>query len=309
MEYRNGKRYYTMSQYCGERFGGRIVKIPLFSGCSCPNRDGTRGTGGCTFCLFTNDKDSKCLSEQYRLGCAHLLEKWPGARPVAYFQEGSNTHLPPDRLAALLGEVSSLPGLAGIRVATRADCVDREKAALLAGFQQSRGIPVEIELGLQTVHDSTAASLNRCHSYREFCEGISLLRERGLYTCIHLINGLPGETHGMMRESARMAGALRPGGVKLHMLHLLQGTPLAKQYRAEPFPLMTREEYAFVVCDQLALLPPDTVIERLTGDGPADALIAPLWTRQKRAVLNLIDQTLARRDIRQGMLWQEKEPL
>lgn len=180
---------------------------------------------------------------------------------------------------------------------------------MLAKFQQSHGLPVEIELGLQTVHDRTASALNRCHSFAEFCAGFSLLREAGLYICVHLINGLPGETPEMMLESARAAGALRPGGIKLHMLHLLRATPLAARYAQEPFPLLSREEYVSVVCGQLERLPPDTVVERLTGDGAADALIAPLWTRNKRAVLNLIDRTLARRGTCQGALWRESEPV
>ena len=304
MQYQNGKRYYTMSQYCRARYGGRIVKVPLLSGCTCPNRDGSRGSGGCAFCSFTPRNISKGISEQYQEGCAHLLSKWPNARPVAYFQEGSNTHLPAPSLAALLAEAAALPEAAGIRIATRADCIDREKAEMLAEFQQSRGLPVEIELGLQTVHDRTAAALNRCHSFAEFCAGFSLLREAGLYICIHLINGLPGETPEMMLESARAAGALRPGGIKLHMLHLLRATPLAARYAQEPFPLLSREEYVSVVCGQLERIPPDTVVERLTGDGAADALIAPLWTRNKRAVLNLIDWTLARRGTCQGALWR-----
>ncbi len=300
MDYRNGKRYLTMSQYCEGRYGGRIVKIPLSSGCSCPNRDKTRGTGGCAFCWMPPQESIGSLSEQYQIGCGRLLPKWPNARPVGYFQDYSNTHLPVRRLAALLWEAASLPGIAGLRLATRADCVDREKAALLFEVQQKTGLPVEIELGLQTVHDKTAEQLNRCHSFCEFVAGYSLLQDAGLYLCVHLINGLPGETPEMMVESARTLAALRPGGVKLHMLHLLRDTALARRYRETPFPLLSREEYVGIVCRQLEELPPETVIERLTGDGAADALLEPEWTRGKRAVLNLIDQQLARRNTRQG---------
>lgn len=306
MRYRNGKRYYTMAQYCEERYGGRIVKIPLDWASGCPNRDGTRGTGGCSFCLFPQRNYIAELSEQYSEGLERLAGKWPGARTVAYLQQGSNTHHPPQRLRLLLEETLQLPGLAGIRIATRADCIDREKAALLAQAQRESGLPVEVELGLQTACDRTAAALNRCHSFAEFCRSASLLREEGLYVCVHLINGLPGETPGQMLESARRAGELA-NGVKLHMLHLLRGTPLARRYAQEPFALLSREEYVAVVCGQIGLLPPDVVVERLTGDGPADALIAPLWTRDKRRVLNAIDRELARRDITQGSLLGGRE--
>lgn len=307
MHYRNGKRYYTMAQYCGERYGGRIVKIPLDWGSSCPNRDGTCSVGGCSFCLFPNRINVENISEQYNKGLARLAGKWPGARPVAYLQQGSNTHHPPQRLRALLEETARLPGLAGIRIATRADCVDPERVEILDRVRQESGLPVEIELGLQTAFDGTAAALNRGHSFEAFCQGFTLLRERRFYLCVHLINGLPGETPAQMCESVRRVAALYPDGVKLHMLHLLRGTLLAQRYQREPFPLLEREEYVAVVCEQIGLLPPDVVIERLTGDGAADALIAPLWTRDKRRVLNAIDRELVHRDITQGSLRGRKE--
>lgn len=165
---------------------------------------------------------------------------------------------------------------------------------------------IELELGLQTVFDSTAKTINRCHNFAEFCEGLLRLKDKKLYTCVHLINGLPQETPEMMLESAKTLATLHPDGIKLHMLHLLEGTQLAKAYKTSQFPLLSQKEYVSIVCEQLRYFAPDTVIERLTGDGDRKALIAPLWTLNKRSVLNAIDGELARRDIWQGDLWEDK---
>lgn len=304
MHYLNGKRYYTMAQYCRQRFGGRIVKIPLYSGFSCPNRDGAKGTGGCTFCSGGAEavSESLPLPAQYYAGLASA-GKWQDAKPVAYFQSFSNTYAPIERVEALLSEALALKP-AGIRLATRADCIDRNMAGLLARFAQKTVL--ELELGLQTVHDTTAQLINRGHTFAEFCEGFYRLKQHGLYICVHLINGLPQETPGMMLTSAKTLAALRPGGIKLHMLHVLSGTPLAETYRQREFPLLAQQAYVDVVCGQLRYFHPETVIERLTGDGDKKTLIAPVWTRNKRGVLNAIDGALARQNIRQGDLWEDR---
>lgn len=308
MQYLNGKRYFTMSQYCSRKFGSRIAKIPLSSGMTCPNRDGAKGTGGCSFCSGAGGGEfSPCtglsLEDQYNAGLP-LINKWKSAKPVAYFQSFSNTYAPVEQVRKLLSESLSLEGLAGIRIATRADCIDKKIAELLDEFSEKT--VVEIELGLQTVFDSTAKGINRCHSFEEFCEGFSLLKDKNLYTCVHLINGLPQETPEMMLESAKTLAMLRPNGIKLHMLHILEGTQLAQEYQINKFPMLSQKEYVSIVCDQLRYFAPDTVIERLTGDGARRSLIAPLWTLNKRSVLNDIDGELARRDIWQGDLWEDK---
>ncbi len=303
MQYLNGKRYYTMAQYCRRRFGGRVVKIPLDPGLTCPNRDGTKGTGGCTFCAGGERAlEQQSLSAQYQTGLA-LADKWPDAKPVAYFQGFSNTYAPIERVEAMLNEALALHP-AGIRLATRADCINGTMAALLARFAQKTVL--ELELGLQTVHDSTARAINRGHTFAEFREGFGLLKQHDIYTCVHLINGLPQEIPDMMLASAKALAALRPGGVKLHMLHLISNTPLAESWGQSAFPLLSQEEYVEIVCAQLRYFHPETVIERLTGDGDKKTLIAPLWTRNKRGVLNAIDGALARQNIRQGDLWGEQ---
>lgn len=303
MQYLNGKRYYTMAQYCRQRFGGRIIKIPLSSGMSCPNRDGVKGTGGCTFCSSDVEfsKEKMPLSVQYDAGLTSA-DKWQDAKPVAYFQSFSNTHASIERVEALLNEALTLHP-AGIRLATRADCINREMADLLACFSQKTVL--ELELGLQTVHDATAQSINRGHTFAEFCEGFSLLKQRNIYVCVHLINGLPQETPDMMLTSAKTLATLLPNGIKLHMLHVVTGTPLAATYCQSAFPLLSQQEYVDVVCNQLRYFHPETVIERLTGDGDKSTLIAPIWTRNKRGVLNAIDSALAHQNIWQGDLWED----
>lgn len=300
MQYLNGKRYYTMAQYCRESYGGRIIKLPLFSGFSCPNRDGTRAVGGCVFCLG-DAVPAASLAEQWQQQCS-AVKKWQSAKPFGYFQSFSNTHCSAEQLASLLDQAKRLPGIAGIRLATRADCIDSEKADILAEF--SRQMPLEIELGLQTAHDKTAETLNRAHSFEEFCGAVSLLSEKKLYICVHLINGLPNETEAMMLQSARAVSRLKISGIKLHMLHLLMGTPLQRRFSQNPFPLLSQQQYTGIVCRQIAALREDIVIERLTGDGDRALLLAPEWTKNKRNVLNGIDKRLAGLNIRQGDLYE-----
>lgn len=304
---RDGKRYRTLARHLRETTGRRIVKIPLPSGCTCPNRDGTKGVGGCAFCTGRGGGEfsplSLPLAEAYRQGCDTLLQKWPGAAPVAYFQSFSNTYCPPEQLFSLLSSAAALPGVEGIRLATRADCLSSDIVAVLR--ETAETIPLTVELGLQTANDETAYRMNRCHTTAEFCEGYDRLQKAGIPACVHLINGLPGDTQRDMLATARLVGKLRPAGVKIHMLHLLRGSALGGQYEKAPFPLLTREEYVSIVCAQLELLCPDTVIERLTGDGDRRTLLAPDWTRNKRAVLNAIDRELSRLDTWQGRLWEE----
>ncbi len=299
-----GKRYFSADAAYRRQFGRKAVKLPLDAGFTCPNRDGRKGAGGCAYCSGAGSGDFAesallPLDVQYRRQRERLAGKWPGAAPIAYFQAFTNTYGPVERIQAMLEEAAALPEIAGIALATRADCIDGEIAGRIADI--ARRLPVEVELGLQTAHDETAGRINRCHSFAEFKEGYRLLAGRGIPVCVHLINGLPGETKEMMLETVRAVSRLRPHGVKIHMLHLLRGTALGAAYEARPFPLLSMEEYIDVVCDQLELLPPETVIERLTGDGKRSGLIAPGWTLRKKSVLNGIDRELRRRDS-----WQSK---
>lgn len=301
----DNKRYHTYAYALKQRYGGRVARIPLDAGFTCPNRDGTKGTGGCAFCSGRGSGDQiaalPSLRAQYDAGCAKLAKKWRDARYIPYFQAFSGTYAPIERLRAVYAEACALPGAVGLAIATRADCISEEVADLLGAFAARTDLTVE--LGLQTAHAQTAARMNRCETPAEFLTGYRRLRARGIAVWVHLINGLPGDSLEDMRDSARFVAALRPQGVKIHLLHILRDTPLAAQWQAGAVPVMTREAYVSVVCDQLALLPPETVIGRLTGDGAAQDLLAPLWSRRKREALNAIDQLLVRRDSWQGKRW------
>jgi radical SAM protein (TIGR01212 family) len=297
------KRYHTADYDYKRRFGKKMCRIPLSAGFTCPNRDGTKGVGGCTFCSAAGGGEfaldaALLFAAQYALVSAHMAKKWPSAGHMAYLQAFSNTYCSADRLQKTLDEIRRIPKIEAIILATRADCLDKQKAEILKNV--SRIIPLEVELGLQSVHDSTAKAINRCHTYDEFLTGFNLLDERDIRICVHIINSLPGETYDMMQETAQKVGQLRPAGVKLHMLHLLKGSVLGMRYQEQTFPLMDRASYVSLICDQIELFPPETVIARLTGDGASNTLIAPEWTRKKLTIINDIDRELYRRDSWQG---------
>lgn len=298
-----GKRYHTFDWEMRQRYGRKVVKLGIDAGFTCPNIDGTCGTGGCTYCAERGGGEfagspSLSITEQLDQQRALLSVKWPDALYLAYFQAHTNTHTSAARLDSLLREASAFENVVGLRIATRADCLPEEILDCLSRWNERTELVVE--LGLQTIHDKTAKRINRCHTWVDFQDGYEALRQRNIRTCIHLIDGLPGESFGQMRESAKRVGALHPYAVKLHLLHILRGTKLAGEYAHGEFRLLTREEYISIICDQLELLPAEIVIERLTGDGDRRLLIGPEWSRDKRRVLNGIDLELARRDTFQG---------
>ena len=304
MLYRDNKRYYTYDSYLKDKFGSKTIKIPLDGGFSCPNIDGVKGRGGCTYCTKEClPYRGKPLAEQFELAKAPLLKKWgrEGIKEqyIQYFQVFSNTYAPVDRLRALYYEALSLPNTVGLSIATRVDCLNSEIIELLREINEKTFLT--IELGLQTIHEETASRINRGHSYDEFLEGYYSLN--GLNRCVHLINGLPGEDKEMMLESARAVADLRPHSVKLHMLYLEEGTKMTEEYKKEPFHILTREEYVDIVVSQLEFFHPETVIGRLTGDGKADKLVEPLWSVKKFCVLNEIDKEFRRRNSYQGRLF------
>ncbi len=304
----SNKRYYTYDYYLRRRFGGKCAKIPLDAGFSCPNIDGTCGRGGCIYCSGRGSGDFAPppllpLREQYDRGREALAGKWPTERCIAYFQAHTNTHAPTDHLRPLFEEALTYPGVVGMNIATRADCLPPETVALLREISERTVLTVE--LGLQSAHDETAARIGRGHTFADFTAGLRRLRAGAPKARIgvHLILGLPGEGLADMLSTARAAAALAPDEVKLHLLHVLRGTALADLYAAGQYTPMEKEDYIEAVVRVLECLPPDTVIARLTGDGGAADLIAPLWSRRKRAVLAGIDKALASRDTWQGRLF------
>ena len=299
----DNKRYRTMNAYLRQRFGGKVFKISLNGGFTCPNRDGTKGFGGCSYCSVSRSGDfagdpRESIPAQFAGEKARMEKKWQG-KYIAYFQAGTNTYAPLSQLKALYEEALAQEGVVGLSLSTRPDCLAEDVLDYLTELAGRTCLTVE--LGLQTVHDATAVRIRRGHTYRKFVEGYRRLRDRGILTGIHIINGLPGETPDMMLETARAVAELNPHSLKIHLLHVLEGTLLAEEYGRGEFPLLTLEEYVRIVCDQLELLPPEVVLQRLTGDGNRSTLIGPLWSLKKRTVLNEIDKELARRDTWQGI--------
>jgi radical SAM protein (TIGR01212 family) len=294
----NNKRYYTQNFFLKETFGQKVIKLSLNAGFSCPNRDGKRGTNGCIFCSeshsgdFTPNKNLS-ITEQLKIQKQNLSTKWGEHLYIPYFQAGTNTYAPLEHLKKIFDEALLFENTVGIAISTRPDCIDETLVKYL--FELSKETYLTIELGLQSIHDKTLKSINRGHNYADFLKAYTLLSNYNINTCIHIINGLPEEDYTMMMQTAYEISRLNPHSIKIHMLHIIKNTMLAKKYIENPFNLLSLEEYVNLVCDQLEVFPEKTIIQRLTGDGNKDTLIAPTWTLKKFVVLNEIDKELARR--------------
>ena len=276
--------YHSLNEELRRRFGGKVYKLSLSSGCGCPNRDGTLGTQGCLFCdgagAFAETGD---IPAQLQRAKARLHGKEGEGRYIAYFQSFTNTYAPAAYLRPLFEAAMAPEEVVALSVATRPDCLPPEILDLLTELNRRK--PIWVELGLQTVHPRSAAYLRRGYELPVFEEAVHALRARGIEVIVHLILGIPGETREDMIESARYAGAWADG-VKLHLLHVLAGTDLAAEYAAGRVRPLEREEYFGILEDCLRVLPPSVVIHRLTGDGDKRRLLAPLWSADKKAVLN-----------------------
>ena len=301
----SNKRYYTYDYYLKSTFGGKVAKIPLDGGFTCPNRDGTCGVGGCIYCSENGSGDFTSpatlpISEQYRIQRERLSTKWDFSRCIAYFQPHTNTYAPVERLRALYEEALALPDVVGLNIATRADCLPDNVIDLLA--ELSERTVLTLELGLQTAHDETAARIRRGHTLACFLDAWRRVRLRAprVRLSVHLILGHVGENDEMMVKTVQTVAALVPDEVKFHFLYVLEGTEMAEIYRNGGYSPLEREHYVDLVVRSLELLPPDTVIGRLTGDGEESALLAPLWGKKKRCVLNEIDKKFYERETYQG---------
>lgn len=298
----SNKRYFTYDYFLRRKFGRKCAKISLDAGLSCPNIDGRKGRGGCDYCSGRFVIPAlPSLSEQFEAQKAVMTRKWgENAAFIPYLQAHTNTYAPTARLREIYEEALSLPGIVGLNIATRADCLSDSTVRLLREIGGRTYLTVE--LGLQTTNDATAERINRRHSYADFLRGYEKLE--GLNVCVHIINGLPGEDRETMLKTARDVAELHPAGVKLHLLHILRGTALAEAYAAGSFDAMTLEAYVDVTVDQLELFPPDVYIGRVTGDGVKDELIAPLWSLKKFVVMNSIDREFVRRGSWQGIYYK-----
>ncbi len=303
------KRYHTYDYYLKRTFGGKCAKIPIDAGFTCPNIDGRCGTDGCIYCSARGSGDfaegrGLSVTEQYRITREKLSSKWSTERCIPYFQAHTNTYAPVNHLRALFEEALAQPGAVGINIATRADCLEEDTVAYLA--ELSERTVLTVELGLQSTDDSTARLINRGHTYEQFLEGYERLRAAGprIGIGVHLIFGLPGESEETMLSSVRAVASLRPDQVKLHLLHVLRSSRLGTMYERGEYQPMERESYIDTVTKALTLLPPETVIARLTGDGMADDLLAPDWSRKKVSVINDIDKRLYELDLWQGKFFE-----
>ena len=297
------KRYHTLDYFYKMKFGKKIAKISLNAGFSCPNKDGTKGVGGCIYCSKLGSGDyagnpKKSLTNQFLDIKKVMDKKWQDTEYIAYFQANTNTYAPIDELKRKYEEVLKIDGVVGINIATRADSITDECLDYLE--ELSKRTFLNIELGLQTIHEKTNKLINRGETLQEFEEMVKKLRKRKINVIVHIINGLPYETKEMMLETIKYLNKLDIQGIKIHMLHVIKNTELANLYQNSPFHVLTREEYVNIVCDELELLRPEIVINRITGDPNPEELIEPKWLIKKFGVLNEIDKELVRRDSYQG---------
>ncbi len=306
MKYDNNKRYYTMNQFLKERFGKKVFKVSLNAGFTCPNKDGTKGTGGCIFCSpsgsgdFAGDvKDD--LRQQFESIKTMMHNKWPDAYYIPYFQANTNTYAPVGILRPLFEAALDFDeNVVGLAIATRADALDENVLDLLEALGEKTYL--QVELGLQSMHETTARMINRGHTLDAFDRAVKALRKRGINTVVHIINGLPGETEAMMLATAEYLNTLDIQGVKIHMLHIVQNTALAAMYEKDPFLLLSLDAYVRITTRQIELLDETIVIQRVTGDADKHTLIAPLWTLKKFVVMNAIDKLMKEKNTRQGVL-------
>ncbi|MMZ52302.1 coproporphyrinogen III oxidase [compost metagenome] len=303
------KRYHTWNHHLRQQFGEKVFKVMLDAGFTCPNRDGTIATGGCTFCSARGSGDfagwrRDDLVTQFNEVKERQHKKWPDAKYIGYFQAYSNTYAPVDVLRDYYEIILEQENVVGLSIATRPDCLPDDVVELLAELNKKTYLWVE--LGLQTIHESTSQLINRAHDTACYYEGVEKLRKHGIRVCSHIIFGLPGETEKMMMETARAVADMDVQGIKIHLLHLLRKTPMVKQYEAGLLEFLEQDQYVRLIADALEILPPEMVVHRLTGDGPPDLLIGPMWSRKKWEVLNAIDAELKQRDTWQGKKYKVK---
>lgn len=297
-------RYRDYHTYLKEIFGERVQKISLDAGLSCPNRDGTLSSEGCIFCDRKGSGTGAMLDrgtaieDQIHSGMLHARRRYGARKFIAYFQSFTNTYAPLDRLRDLYDKALSFPGMVGLAVATRPDCAGPEVIRLLRSYTDE--FLVWVEFGLQSAHDVTLRRIRRGHDLAAFENSALAASASGLNVCAHVILGLPGENQTMMHQTARYLGGVPVHGVKIHLLYVVKGTPLASLFERGEFRCLEREEYVNLVVDFLELLPPEVVVQRLTGDPYGVDLIAPQWAREKSENLRMIKSRMEERGTWQG---------
>lgn len=285
----------TANQYYRQRFGCKVYKLSLDGGFTCPNRDGSLGTGGCRFCSGAGSGEfaaaGKSVADQLSQAKNWVEKKCKGGKYIAYFQSFTNTYAPVEQLESLFRAAIAPADIVGLAIATRPDCLPKETLDLLS--QLAREKYVSVELGLQTVHNETARAMNRCYDTEVYFDAVRRLHAAGLESVTHLILGLPGETRQDMVESARKVALAGTDGVKFHLLHVMADAPLAEDYALGKFRCLELEEYGEILAECLAQFPDTTVVHRITGDGARQGLIAPMWSLDKKRVLNYLNNLLS----------------
>jgi radical SAM protein (TIGR01212 family) len=304
------QRYYAFSRFLKERFGSRVYRVTLDAGFTCPNVDGTVAVGGCVFCdnrSFSPNRrlPRSTITEQVQRGVAILSKRYGTSRFIAYFQAATNTYAPVEKLKRLYDEALKQPEIVGLAIGTRPDCVPDPVLDLVQTYARTRYVC--LELGLQSMHDHSLDWMNRGHHFDAFVDAVRRCQGRGLDLCAHVILGIPGESQKDMLATADALAALPIDAVKIHNLHVVRDTPLARWYAAGEVRMLERDEYVGLVCDFLERLPPHLVIHRLNGEAPPDYLVAPLWCLDKPALLLAIHEELERRDSWQGQRFSPKK--
>ena len=296
------EHYRSLSEYYKTKYGSKVYKLSISGGMTCPNRDGSLGDRGCVFCSAGGSGEfaasrAKSVSEQLEEAKSRVEKKNRGGKYLAYFQPYTNTYAEPAYLRRIYSEAIAPDDIVGLSVATRPDCIGDEVLAVIDGINRIK--PVTVELGLQTIHEKTAAYIRRGYPLSVYDEAVVALRGIGVEVVTHLILGLPNESAEMMLASVRYVGRVTDG-IKLQLLHVIEGTDLAEDYRKGLFDALSLEGYADILCRAIELLPPDVVVHRLTGDGDKRSLIAPMWSADKKRVLNYINRIMDERNVIQG---------
>ena len=293
----DNKRYYTLNYYNKIKYNSKVFKVSLNAGFSCPNKVNGKG---CIYCYNGSGENNGIdLLDQFNKEKEIMEKKWPNSKYIGYFQANTNTYAGVDVLKSKYEPILKIDNVIGLNIATRCDCLQEDILKYLEDLNKRTNLV--IELGLQTIHERTSLLINRGHSLKQFEDAIKELRKRNIYVVVHIINGLPYETKGMMIDTIKYVSKLDIQGIKIHMLFILKGTEIEKLYEKDKFHILTKEEYIDIVCDQLELLREDIIINRITGDPIKELLVEPKWLLKKFAVLNDIDKEMVRRNSYQGI--------
>lgn len=301
------KRFHTWNTEMRDTFGSKVFKVMLDAGFTCPNRDGSIAKGGCTFCSargsgdFAGSRRDDLVTQFNKIRDLQHI-KWPEAKYIGYFQAYTNTYAPVEELREYYEAILEQPGVVGLSIATRPDCLPDDVVEYLSELNERTYLWVE--MGLQTIHESTSELINRAHDTACYLEAVEKLRKHNIRVCTHIIYGLPQESHEMMLDTGRAVAQMDVQGIKIHLLHLMRKTPMVRQYEAGLLRFLEKDEYVKLIVDTLEFLPPEMIVHRLTGDAPRDLLVGPMWSLKKWEVLNAIDDELKQRDTWQGKMWR-----